>query len=368
MDTIFRKKNSRTSAQSATQHATSPTNLTGSVPYSQIPSAHPPPVAGPSTSSSTLRRDGTINVQSIGAPNTNPSLGADGVMFNYQRRDERSIPPSPPRRSSTRTSSRNSDALDASQRQQRSSFEDGTRRPNVESSGSRKPVPTTATSVHEFGGSRHPYAASARDPDTMSIRTISSIASGPRDNAYHRPNNEDRYPSFSGSTHSSKTTHTVVTPRSGHSNYAPSISSTSGIAGSRLSEEFSFPRPSDAEIEHRFQQLLENRDLDADRGATPTLSSRSSVGSSASIARSAASLPVETKWQMVESDARARWDANRAARRKEEELLRSGKAKRGTGVIVKNSPEWFLRKILDGALTLQHLSTLQVSLRTSPLE
>lgn len=71
---------------------------------------------------------------------------------------------------------------------------------------------------------------------------------------------------------------------------------------------------------------------------------------------------------MVESDARARWDANRAARRKEEELLRSGKAKRGTGVIVKNSPEWFLRKILDGALTLQHLSTLQVSLRTSPLE
>ena len=143
------------------------------------------------------------------------------------------------------------------------------------------------------------------------------------------------------------------------------------MAIGKLSEEFNFPRPSNIEIEHLFQQLLENRDLDASHTQVPSISSRTSVSSlsQSNIAKTTASLPMETKWQMVESDARARWEQQREMRRKEEELLRSGKAKRGAaGVHVKNSPEWYLKKVLDGTLTTQHLVTLNVSLRTLPLE
>jgi len=139
----------------------------------------------------------------------------------------------------------------------------------------------------------------------------------------------------------------------------------------RLSGEFEASRPSDAEVETMFQQLLENRDLNASHSQVPSISSRNSTSSisQSNIAKTTASLPMETKRQMVESDARARWEHQKEMRRKEEEHLRSGKAKRGTaGSHVKNSPEWFLKKVLDGSLTTQHLATLNVSLRTLPLE
>jgi cytokinesis protein len=97
------------------------------------------------------------------------------------------------------------------------------------------------------------------------------------------------------------------------------------------------------------------------------MSSRTSGSSNPAVAPSAAaSLHIEMKWQMVESDARARWEAAKDVRRKEEEVLRSGKKR--TTVVVKNSPEWFLKKMLDGNLTKEHLGSLQVSLRSFPVE
>jgi len=97
----------------------------------------------------------------------------------------------------------------------------------------------------------------------------------------------------------------------------------------------------------------------------PSITSRSSVLSVTDISKSASSLTVDQKWQMVKADAQGRWDAARLAERRKEEDVRSGKKRSGA---LKNSPEWFLKKLLDGSVTAQHIQMLTVAIRTSPLE
>ena len=395
MATIFRNKNrSRASASSATSNdGPSPTNLTSSVPYSQIPSSHPPPVAGPSTSTISFgasRREGGLSVHNIGAPNTNPGLVSDGTMFNaHNRRSGSGMPPPSPRKSGrSKDSTSLSAATAGGTGSSRRSTDEGTRRLTAESgtssqdmalsNGFQQPSPSitldldrSSPSIQEFGGKRQPYAAAAADPDNMSIRTVSSANSAHPDlQAAHR--DLGRYPSFTDSraSVSSRNSNAMPGPRTALSPYAPSINSASpGFAGSRVSEEFHFPRPDDHGIEEMFQRLLATRDVDARETSLPTVSSRASVSSQINIVNATSSLPIETKWQMLESDARARWEAKKESKRKEDEMVRTGKMKRGTaGVVLKNSPEWFLKKVLDGTLTTHHLSTLSVSIRTQPLE
>ena len=261
---------------------------------------------------------------------------------------------------------------------------------------------TSPSGAHDFGVPRSPFPAAAAaghspiDNDAMSIRTISSVNSGRRDPG---PNRErDRYPSFTmdpitptisnrqvplpspdprpSSRMSSRTSQQSVPiasaaappPRPAPSTYTPSIMSLS--SNRRVSEEINFSRPPDAEVERLFRILLETRNIDDSTNRMPALSSRASVSSQSNIAKTAAALPVDIKWQMVESDARARHDAAKANQKKEEEMSKQGKAsKRGTaGAVVKNSPQWFLKMVLDGSLTTQQVSTLAVSLRTQPLE
>lgn len=110
-------------------------------------------------------------------------------------------------------------------------------------------------------------------------------------------------------------------------------------------------RPSDIDIETEFQRLLDERELVNPR-SVPSISSRQSISSVTDVSKSTANLTVDQKWQMVKADAQAR-------------QTRSDEKKSG---VVKNSPEWFLRKILDGSVTIQHMAALFVSLRTMPLE
>jgi len=235
--------------------------------------------------------------------------------------------------------------------------------PSVQRISSRSTTPQ----MGEFGGPRHPFANQPRDADTMSIRTVSSISSqrGGGDSMLNR--DLGRYPSFTGS----QSSRVAPAPRStGSSNYSPSIATfSSNIASSRLSEEFHFPRPNDAEVDELFQRLLQTRNLEEIPSGT-TMSSRNSATSQINIAKTAASLSTDIKWQMIEADARTRHDAAKEVRRKEEEMIRSGKvAKRGTAsAVMKNSPEWFLKKVMDGTITTAHISTLTVSLRSQPLE
>lgn len=156
-----------------------------------------------------------------------------------------------------------------------------------------------------------PPSARPRDSDTMSIRSMASTTS-------MLPNRDlGRYPSFTESR-------------------------------SRVTEE---PRPPDAQVELEFSRLLNERELVNPR-SVPSISSRQSISSITDVSKSTASLTVDQKWQMVKADAQARQS-------------RSDEKKTG---VVKNTPEWFLRKILDGSVTVQHMATLFVSLRTMPLE
>jgi len=396
MDTLFRRTHrSRNSVNSVPGHTPLPSSdLVASVPYNQLPTSHPPPVAGPSTSTSTAnRRDGGVSVSDIGAPSTNPLLGSDGLAAAAKRGDTSGPLPSPRPSHNSRHSSRLSTNTELDRT---SSLDDGSRRVTAEpgglvqysSAGSYQDtvangtraqgglIQRTSSRQHghlaEFGSSRHPYAASARDPDSMSIRTVSSVNSTSRDMGSVR--DLGRYPSFSTDPPApSRTNSAVNTPRSaaGPSRYSPSVTSLqSNAASTRLPEEYSFPRPSDVEVDRLFHSLLDTRNIDEHSTSGVALSSRSSTTSQVNIAKTAANLPIDIKWQMVESDARARHDQAKQTRRTEEELARSGRmAKRGTAPAVqKNSPQWFLKKILDGSINPSHLSTLGVSIRTQPKE
>lgn len=390
MDTLFRQKKQRSSASSqASQHLTSPPAFHASLPYSQLPSLNPLPFAGPSTSTLSLVNGSRSR---ISLPDTNPDFNDGGSPYKLgQRRSDASVPPPSVTRKSSRIS-RTLNLLDDG----RDSGNESARLVNLDgrfSAGSYYVPPSVSpesgttngpryqppsvtlgmagTSPPDFpqqSSHRHPYAQSAyRDPDTTSVRSVSSV------NSAQAPNRDfGRYPSFAQSTTSLSSRQSTLSSRGpGPDGMSPVPGMGSGVAGSRLSEEFSFARPADIEVESLFQQLVENRDLDS-TVHIPSISTRNTVTSASqvSIAKTAASLPIATKWQMVESDARARWETEKAMRKKEDELLRTGKVgKRGTaGVHVKNSPEWFLKKVLDGTLTVQLLATLNVSLRTFPLE
>lgn len=385
MDTLFRSKNrTRTSGSSAAKEQRSSgvaDDFTASVPYNQLPAGYPPPVAGPSTSSVSLVNGSRSRVS---APNTNPGLNGYHPPSTYDQRRSDGGPPIPTRRGHGRAASQISDS------DVRDTGEGSIRRvPSnaTEASGTRyqassmSPDPTglryqppsmtmgMGISPTDQSSSRpsHPYGTSSyRDSDTASIHTISSITS-------QMPNRDfGRYPSFSGASVTSRHSQSTPNGRPGPSSFAASMISLNLTPTiSRVSEDFSFPRPPDGEVEARFRQLIENRDQDTSHAHVPSLSTRNSLTSASqkSIAETAFSLPIEKKWQMVESEARTRWEAARDTRRKEEEASRGSKGKKGNSMtLAKSSPEWYLKKCLDGTLTKQHLATLMVTLRTFPLE
>lgn len=183
----------------------------------------------------------------------------------------------------------------------------------------------------------------SRDSDAASMRSVSSKSS------FLPGTDLGRYPSFSADT-------------SNRPSY-PSRARPSGVA--RVSEEFLPSRPPDPQIEMDFQRLLENRDSHMPSKNVPSITSRSSISSVTDISKSASSLTVDQKWQMVKADAQGRWDAARMVERRKEEDVKSGKKRSGA---LKNSPEWFLKKIMDGTVTAQHIQMLTVAVRTSPLE
>lgn len=64
------------------------------------------------------------------------------------------------------------------------------------------------------------------------------------------------------------------------------------------------------------------------------------------------------KWVMVHQDKLAEWQAE--VKRRE---LRKDSARDPT----EDSPEWYVKKILDGSITAKQLGSLSVSLRTQPI-
>lgn len=311
MDTIFRKSKSSRSSASTPQAPP-----LGGVPYNQLPQTGGLPVAGPSTHN--IRRDtngyGDLN-DLISPPSTKSGLGRNGA---------------PPVPGKERYSGQ-------------ATLGESSRRPSSDASiydGQRVISPMASS---EF---RQPYPPTRRDTDSASIRSVSTVSS------LQNPNRDlGRYPSFSVDAQNRP-----IRP------VQQAFTAVPGLGPSTTTETYSFPRPPDDQVEEMFARLIDDRDFGSS-GQLPTLSSRASVGSTISAAGAVSNLSTAMKWTLIDADARKQWES----KKKNAEAARSGKA-RGEGVIVKNSAEWFLNKIMTKNFTKDHFNKLSVSLRTEPVE
>lgn len=231
----------------------------------------------------------------------------------------------------------------------------------------QQPLPTPShpsSSVSNTSG----YTTSSNSTPTINARTTS-----------RESNSSGKSGSYAASTYAPSTyASSTYAPSIQHS-AAPSTpvypSSVNSQSTARVTEEFHFPRPSDEEVEQRFFDLVKNRDLDQHHASAstsspvPSMSSRHSTQTISSAgARATSTLSTNTKWQMVQADARSRWENARERKRKEDEAVRMGRSRQSAAALTRDSPEYFIRKVLDNQLNHQHLVTLGVSLRTLPLE
>lgn len=122
-----------------------------------------------------------------------------------------------------------------------------------------------------------------------------------------------------------------------------------------LTEEFDFPRPSDAVVEQMFQKVLGALDFPTDsKSLTKERSShRASITSFSSPNalnqyNNLRNMSVDKKWMMVESDARAQWEAQRKQTNK--------------------PPKWYVMQLMHDNLTNQELKGLEIMLRTSKVQ
>lgn len=136
------------------------------------------------------------------------------------------------------------------------------------------------------------------------------------------------------------------------SKYAPSLTSSEGGSHhSHLShfyhphrshggpDVFDFPRPeTDEEIDALFEKVRQTRDI----GDLPS------------------QLSTEQKWHMVYNDWQIRW-------REEKEQSRRQVEHGQSGAIVKESPEWYIRKFLDKTINAKQAGSLLVSIRSKEL-
>lgn len=73
------------------------------------------------------------------------------------------------------------------------------------------------------------------------------------------------------------------------------------------------------------------------------------------------SYPTDKKWLMVYQDKLTEWQNEQKKRQNGD----YGSAARGEPDT--DSPEWYVKKIMDGSITAKQLSSLAVSLRTQPI-
>ncbi|ODN79464.1 hypothetical protein L202_03439 [Cryptococcus amylolentus CBS 6039] len=392
MASLFGKKQRHRSSNSSS--ATSPTNLVA-VPYSQLTSG-PPPIAGPSTS----RSD---NSKLVSAPNTNPTLTDDGTPLNANSRTYGAMarpapPPDTPKRRRTGDdmagagagggggdrprmsnvtdpgrhessySSRSGDGHQEMLQRSVSPYYD-----SVSSAGAASAIQRSHTPTQEFGGRSyvHPYAAMGqRNPETASVHTVSSMASQ-RSRIHVEDTDPGRYP-LGYPLGPSRQQYTTQRESDGRTTptQSPQPHMTTFTIPAPLQGRDEWQRPSDQVIEEWYRHLLQNTDLDpsSNHTASPNPSLRSSASSSTSrAAMSAAQVPVESKWMLVQQYWRSR--PNAPGGRKQETPRVAGKRATKGDKGDKGSVEYFLSQLFNrDALTPALLSSLEISLRTETLD
>ncbi|WFD41493.1 hypothetical protein MPSI1_000122 [Malassezia psittaci] len=116
-------------------------------------------------------------------------------------------------------------------------------------------------------------------------------------------------------------------------------------------------RPPDADVERMFRDLMDRRDLLTSSGDSLPFDTSQNI----------ASFNVDKKWTLVYNDLLT----ERNAEREREKTFRAfpapaitAPAQQSTMVLMRNSPEWFIKKFMDGTVTSKHIESLAVTLRT----
>ena len=206
-----------------------------------------------------------------------------------------------------------------------------------------------------------PRIVSSMSSKQYGDETIRDLGRYPSISAASGTSMSSRHSGGSGSNHPNHLTKPQTPRKNITSTYAPSVRSlASSLGEERHADEYHYPRPSDTEIEALFRQLIESRSVETSKSANPSRNS-----AQANIQRTTSHLSVDIKWEMVEADARARWEASREGKRRQDDPTKSGKGRKPAGTAgVQHPPAWFLKKIVDGTITLQNMASLEVSLRT----
>lgn len=346
MDSIFGRRRPRTRQSSITE-----SDLGGrSIPYDRLaPSAKSPMPVSP-VSSSFGRASG------ISAPITNPTLTDEGTDLNIrqllrgkaQRYEVQYVQDAAPIEWHT-------------QREQQQVQLDLSVSPTKESPKTRSISDMSVSSSTLAGSLAYPTPRRKEVPSDATLSPSTTKGTMVDFGAYSPtpgPSLERLNPTAQTQrTSSSRTTDaSTVRPRyassvtsngSDHTSVSSHLRDVIPIPGVRHSfhpfEEFHFPRPQNPEeIEAMFGEIQTRLEVDGSR------------------------LGLEQKWLLVYNDAQIRWKEERT--RQEQQRKSAAQGSSAQAVILKDSPEWYLKKFMDQTITAKHVGSLTVSLRTSPVE
>ena len=171
----------------------------------------------------------------------------------------------------------------------------------------------------------------------------------------------------SGNVHDTTLTEALVKPPSIRA-ITPGLAATgtprdAGAAALRRSVMSHLPearasRPPDADVERMFADLMDRRDLLSNTGTAPL---------SSDARQNMMAFSVEKKWTLVYNDLLTEQSSDRErerARRVFPTSTPSAPSPQSTMVLMRNSPEWFIKKFMDGTVTSKHIESLAVTLRT----
>lgn len=214
-------------------------------------------------------------------------------------------------------------------------------------SGPRQ-APSSSSTVTPTSHNHHPNNYHYQPPSPYSSSTFSSRQHDPPNQPYYNSiasnSSNSTYPRSSSdqasvfSTISSATRHSMVS-------IAPSVSDLVPAAMNFNSPDgFSLERPRDDRVvEAMFYELMEKRGY---------------MNLPEQAKRQMMAYPPSKKWVMVHQDKLADFQA--------EQKRRAAAQAQGRDPD-EDSPEWYVKKIMDGTITAKQLGSLSVSLRTQPI-
>ncbi|QDS76761.1 hypothetical protein FKW77_001715 [Venturia effusa] len=211
---------------------------------------------------------------------------------------------------------------------------------------------STITGFNEMaqGGYPERTKATRQSSDQASIYSF--------DSARSRERERDRnYAASSYSRESEQSGYAGWTPSPSQNtvrqNQTYSMMSTNGSASSFGLQGFTQQRPADHEVESQFLELMVKRGWKSlPEGAR----------------RQMEAYPIQKKWTLVSQDKLAEASGEAKRRHQSKYGPESSQGSILDRAHVENSPEWYVRKIMDNSINAQQLGSLSVSLRTQPIQ